>query len=58
MSVGGTWGKLLHVDLSTKRHWVEEPSDEFYLKLAGGRGLGRLSALARHAGRGRSPGAG
>ncbi len=39
MSVGGTWGKLLHVDLSAKSHWVEEPSDELYLKLAGGRGL-------------------
>ena len=39
MSVGGTWGKLLHVDLTEGKHWVEEPSDDLYLKLAGGRGL-------------------
>ena len=39
MSVGGTWGKLLHVDLTESKIWVEEPSDDVYLKLAGGRGL-------------------
>ena len=39
MTVGGTWGKLLHVDLTDGRHWVEEPSDDFYLKLVGGRAL-------------------
>ena len=39
MTVGGTWGKLLHVDLSTGKHWVEQPSDELYLKLVGGRAL-------------------
>ncbi len=39
MSVGGTWGKLLHVDLTEGKYWVEEPSDDLYLKLAGGRGL-------------------
>ena len=39
MTVGGTWGKLLHVDLSKGKHWVEEPPDELYLKLAGGRAL-------------------
>ena len=33
MTVSGTWGKLLHVDLSTGKHWVENPSDELYLKL-------------------------
>ena len=39
MTVGGTWGKLLHVDLTDGKQWVEEPSDEFYLKLVGGRAL-------------------
>lgn len=39
MAVGGTWGKFLHVDLTTGRQWVEEPPDELYLKLVGGRGL-------------------
>jgi aldehyde:ferredoxin oxidoreductase len=39
MTVGGTWGKLLHVDLTDDRQWVEEPSDDFYLKLVGGRAL-------------------
>ena len=39
MAVGGTWGKLLHVDLTEGKHWVEEPPDDVYLKLVGGRGL-------------------
>lgn len=39
MTVGGAWGKLLHVDLSDGRQWVETPADEVYLKLVGGRAL-------------------
>ena len=39
MAVGGTWGKFLHLDLTTGRQWVEEPPDELYLKLVGGRAL-------------------
>ncbi len=39
MSVGGTWGKFLHVDLSSGRQWLETPPDEVYLKLVGGRAL-------------------
>ncbi len=39
MPVGGTWGKLLHVDLTDKNIWIEEPPDDVYLKLVGGRGL-------------------
>jgi aldehyde:ferredoxin oxidoreductase len=39
MTVGGTWGKLLHVNLSNGQHWVEEPPAELYLKLVGGRAL-------------------
>jgi aldehyde:ferredoxin oxidoreductase len=39
MTVGGTWGKILHVDLTNDRKWVESPPDDVYLKLIGGRGL-------------------
>ncbi|MCA9985404.1 MAG: hypothetical protein KDE59_13950, partial [Anaerolineales bacterium] len=39
MTVGGSWGKFLHVNLSSGEHWIEEPPDELYLKLAGGRAL-------------------
>lgn len=39
MSVGATWGKILHVDLTTKKTWIETPPDELYLKLVGGRAL-------------------
>jgi aldehyde:ferredoxin oxidoreductase len=39
MAVGGTWGKFLHIDLSDGRQWVEEPPDDVYLKLVGGRAL-------------------
>jgi aldehyde:ferredoxin oxidoreductase len=39
MAVGGTWGKLLHVDLTDGRQWIETPPDDLYLKLVGGRGL-------------------
>jgi len=39
MSIGGTWGKILHVDLTSGKTWVETPPDELYLKLVGGRGL-------------------
>jgi len=35
----GYTGKILHVDLSAGRHWIEEPEDAFYRKLMGGRGL-------------------
>ena len=39
MSVGATWGKILHVDLTTSKIWTENPPDEIYLKLVGGRAL-------------------
>ena len=39
MAVGGTWGKILHVDVTDGSTWVETPSDEVYLRLVGGRGL-------------------
>ncbi|MGQ9767290.1 MAG: aldehyde ferredoxin oxidoreductase family protein [Anaerolineae bacterium] len=39
MAVGGTWGKILHVDLTHNKIWVETPPEDLYLKLVGGRGL-------------------
>ncbi len=35
----GYTGKILHVDLTEGRHWVEEQDDAFYRKLMGGRAL-------------------
>jgi aldehyde:ferredoxin oxidoreductase len=35
----GFTGKILHVDLTESRHWVEEPDDDFYRKMMGGRAL-------------------
>jgi len=39
MTVGGTWGKIVHVDLTGGKTWVETPPDDVYLKLVGGRAL-------------------
>lgn len=39
MAIGGTWGKILHVDLSSGKTRVEILPDDLYLKLVGGRGL-------------------
>ena len=35
----GFTGKILHVDLTEGKHWVEEPDDAFYRKMMGGRAL-------------------
>ena len=45
MTIGGVWGKLLHIDLSTGRQWIEAPADDLYLKLVGGRALGAYLLL-------------
>lgn len=37
--LGGTHGKVLHVNLTTGSHWIEQPSDEFYRLLVGGRAV-------------------
>jgi aldehyde:ferredoxin oxidoreductase len=37
--LGGTHGKILHVDLTTGKTWVEQPGDDIYRLLAGGRAL-------------------
>jgi aldehyde:ferredoxin oxidoreductase len=47
MTIGGTWGKVLHFDLNTGRQWVEEPGDAVYALLLGGRALGSY-LLLRH----------
>jgi aldehyde:ferredoxin oxidoreductase len=39
MAIGGTWGKILHVDLTDGRQWLETPPEEVYARLVGGRGL-------------------
>jgi aldehyde:ferredoxin oxidoreductase len=35
----GYWNKILHVNLSERRTWVEEPGDAFFRRYGGGRGL-------------------
>ena len=35
----GYWNRILHVDLTDRRWWVEEPGDELYRLLLGGRGF-------------------
>jgi aldehyde:ferredoxin oxidoreductase len=37
--IGGTWGKILHVDLTAGETRVEEPGDDFYRLLVGGRAV-------------------
>ena len=38
MSYGYT-GNILHVDLNTKKHWIENPPENFYRTYCGGRAL-------------------
>lgn len=35
----GFWNKILHVNLTDRSTWVEEPGDEFFRRYAGGRGI-------------------
>ncbi len=37
--IGGTYGKILHVDLTTGETRIEQPADDFYRLLVGGRAL-------------------
>jgi aldehyde:ferredoxin oxidoreductase len=37
--LGGTYGKILHVDLRQGKTWVEKAASEIYRKLVGGRAL-------------------
>ena len=38
MSYGYT-GNILHLDLSSKKHWIENPGENFYRTYWGGRAL-------------------
>ncbi len=40
MSYGGLWGRLLFVDLSTERFWMEEPPSTLWEQFGGGKGVG------------------
>ncbi|HEY8837892.1 MAG TPA: aldehyde ferredoxin oxidoreductase N-terminal domain-containing protein, partial [Dehalococcoidia bacterium] len=35
----GYWNKVLHVNLTDRSTWIEEPGDEIYRRLVGGRGF-------------------
>lgn len=35
----GYWNKVLHLDLTERSHWIEEPGDKFFREMGGGRGL-------------------
>ncbi len=37
--VGGTHGKILHVNLTTGQTWIEQPDPDFYRLLVGGRAV-------------------
>ncbi len=37
--LGGTHGKILHINLTTGEHHIEQPPDDFYRLLVGGRAL-------------------
>ena len=37
--LGGTYGKILHVNLNTNATWIETPPDDLYRLLVGGRAL-------------------
>lgn len=36
----GYCGNIIHVDLSEKKYWIENPDENFYRKYCGGRGIG------------------
>lgn len=35
----GYSGNILHIDLSSRKHWIEHPSEDFYRTYWGGRAL-------------------
>lgn len=37
--LGGTHGKILHVNLTTGESWIEQPDEQFYRLLVGGRAV-------------------
>src|SRR3989475_4739306 len=48
------WNKILHVNLSDRRTWTEEPGDAFFRRYAGGRGL-IAHYLLKHVPKGADP---
>jgi len=40
LQVGGYWHKILHVNLTERKHWVEDIQDSLLRTYLGGRGLG------------------
>jgi aldehyde:ferredoxin oxidoreductase len=50
----GYWNKILHVSLSDRRTWIEEPGDAFFRRYAGGRGL-IAHYLLKHVPKGADP---
>jgi aldehyde:ferredoxin oxidoreductase len=50
----GYWNKILHVDLTARRTWVEEPGDAFFRHYGGGRGF-IAHYLLKHVPKGADP---
>ena len=50
----GYWNKLLHVDLTERRTWIEEPGDVFFRRYGGGRGI-IAHYLLKHVPKGADP---
>ena len=50
----GYWNKILHVDLTERRTWVEEPGDAFFRRYGGGRGF-IAHYLLKHVPKGADP---
>src|SRR5437870_5718494 len=50
----GYWNKILHVNLTERRTWIEEPGDVFFRRYAGGRGL-IAHYLLKHVPKGADP---
>jgi aldehyde:ferredoxin oxidoreductase len=50
----GYWNKILHVNLSDRRTWIEEPGDEFFRHYGGGRGF-IAHYLLKHVPKGADP---
>ena len=46
MSVGGTWGKILHVDLTNRSLEIESPDESFYRQYIGGSLMGLFGQSA------------
>ena len=50
----GYWNKILHVNLTERRTWIEEPGDAFFRRYGGGRGF-IAHYLLKHVPKGADP---